>query len=1304
MPYAGSNAGANGLEVQTMNDLLVTRYRHLAAEPWRTVLTILVFLGVSAWSVHGIEPGGCDNLPPPPPDPCEENPECCGAGGGWGPLPAPLSFASPPPNLHGDVANFQGSRSTQCLGPALDFRINHHSRRYYNGVMGQGWSHSYDVYVQEPASVPGFEWIDARINSPSGYALDYTSYAGSYVPTHDTMRLELFREGEGASTYYYAVDRTDDTEHLYVFSERDVLGQTDRWYLSRVEDLHGRAVTLQYVVCQDSVKRLARVVGASGRYLELQYDFTVNPPVLKTVALFDSAEALVANLFELEYSDGYLSAAVEYVKDLGTGVERSYRTEYDYRTEPTETYNIEHRRVFRTPEGDPAQEYGETYWEYWPDSRIKRQVVWADNERTQELVETRWTYDKTDGGERITVTAEGGNYSSGDDDLIRTYWLNDRGGLVGYRDALGYESTNFYTYAAGCCTSEHTVTNVNQAGHVTTYVRDFMGRATKIVRDDSAGGAKLTQEMFYNEHDRLTRRILYRGDGSTIDFETIYEYVEGHPHDLHRIIAREGSSDWVLAEYEYYRESAAARDGLVSAIITETGRWEYDYDNRGNVTSIKNPRTGLTTTCDYDAKDDLEWVEDPLGNRENRSYDTWHRLTKQWWGTNTVVYQSYEYDRVNTKHELAKIRDEEGVWTHFERDRAGRITNVVHNAGTGPGETRTAFGYDWFDNTVEVTEPGGGTTEYRYTLRNQIERIEYPGTGLIGDLEFSYDEVGNLAKRIQRDKTGGGVAEATAYGYDDLNRLERIDYGDDGSDELTYEYEYPGIGSGASWLLSQVADGTGTTTFDLYDRLRRLRRSSDADGRTVAYEYDTVSLRNVALTDADGSTILYDVDYEYWPDGLLKRVDAEVPDLGPISYSYDNAGRAAAVAADIGAEYVLRSYDWDSRYRVASITNEDSKEEISHFAYEYYPDSTVKAMTRNGTRWDYTYGALNRLCSATVGSQTTTWDYDPAGNRDPAPQGPNVYNVANQLVDDGSRSLTYDAAGRVATCGSDAFQWDEEGLLTQATVGGTTVSFGYNAAHSLVSRTEAGQTTEYAHDVRAEVPAVIWSSDAVFVRDPYGRLLAMSRGGDTYYTCFDGLGSTANLVRESTGRESDSYEYDPWGEVTAFGAGTTNPYKFVGAFGYREEPELELVQLGHRYYGAEVGRFISPDPTGQAGGVNLYVYCKNEPLRKTDPLGLMGRVPSPPKLPPGIGITPPPGAPESFHRALENYTRLCCGPPGKRGQPTETDCYLICEPFYQGWFHAQVVPCVNACEACDLGGFLRKHAWKKKAKSLVSAP
>ena len=74
-----------------------------------------------------------------------------------------------------------------------------------------------------------------------------------------------------------------------------------------------------------------------------------------------------------------------------------------------------------------------------------------------------------------------------------------------------------------------------------------------------------------------------------------------------------------------------------------------------------------------------------------------------------------------------------------------------------------------------------------------------------------------------------------------------------------------------------------------------------------------------------------------------------------------------------------------------------------------------------------------------------------------------------------------------------------------------------------------------------------------------------------------------------------------WGEKGAVYADRiSNPLRFQGQY---FDAETGLHYNRHRYYDPEISGFISQDPIGLAGGLNVYQYAPN-PLGWVDPWGL----------------------------------------------------------------------------------------------------
>ena len=106
--------------------------------------------------------------------------------------------------------------------------------------------------------------------------------------------------------------------------------------------------------------------------------------------------------------------------------------------------------------------------------------------------------------------------------------------------------------------------------------------------------------------------------------------------------------------------------------------------------------------------------------------------------------------------------------------------------------------------------------------------------------------------------------------------------------------------------------------------------------------------------------------------------------------------------------------------------------------------------------------------------------------------------------------------------------------------------------------------------------------------------------GQRYFYYADGLGSI-RYITDQNRNVVNSYTYDSFGNIIDSTEGIENPYTFTG----REwEPSLGLYYYRNRWYDPTIGRFISEDPIGFAGGINFYAYVGNNPGSFIDPWGL----------------------------------------------------------------------------------------------------
>ncbi len=259
----------------------------------------------------------------------------------------------------------------------------------------------------------------------------------------------------------------------------------------------------------------------------------------------------------------------------------------------------------------------------------------------------------------------------------------------------------------------------------------------------------------------------------------------------------------------------------------------------------------------------------------------------------------------------------------------------------------------------------------------------------------------------------------------------------------------------------------------------------------------------------------------------------------------------------------------------------------------------------------YGYDWLNRLTGMNETSGwSETFSYDPYGNRTGGSsssaymplQIPTINAQTNKIS---AANHSYDAVGNL-TQGLGA-----DGLVKTYT---------YDADNRLMTFNGSAATYSYDGDGR-RVKKVVGSATTVFVYDARGQMVAEysnqappTSGGTSYVTA-DHLGST-RLVTDSTGTVIARHDYAPFGEeitsviggrggVTGYGVDEGLRQKFTGK---ERDSESGLDYYLAKYYGSNMGRFMSPDDgtehdSANPQSLNRYTYVHNNPLRFIDPYG-----------------------------------------------------------------------------------------------------
>ncbi len=295
----------------------------------------------------------------------------------------------------------------------------------------------------------------------------------------------------------------------------------------------------------------------------------------------------------------------------------------------------------------------------------------------------------------------------------------------------------------------------------------------------------------------------------------------------------------------------------------------------------------------------------------------------------------------------------------------------------------------------------------------------------------------------------------------------------------------------------------------------------------------------------------------------------------------------------------------------------------------------------------YGYDAPDRLTSATyTGTPAESYAYDAVGNRTSSHRSATYnYQPFNRLTSTSTATYLYNNNGNMISksdaSGTTQFAWDFENRLVQVvTPSAGSASYKYDALGRRIQRTpSSGISTNFVYDGQDVVKDINSDGSTVeYLNGPGIDNKIRQKGSSTsttYYFSQDHLGSPTALTG-TTGKLVERITYDAYGNS----AGSTRTrYGFTG----RERDLLTgLLYYRARFYDPQLGRFISEDPIGLAGGINSFAYVGNNPVLYRDPSGLCPQDT-------GQGLNPVEGE-KRWNDCMNRY--LPEAYPGGRNKPT----------------------------------------------------
>jgi RHS repeat-associated protein len=611
---------------------------------------------------------------------------------------------------------------------------------------------------------------------------------------------------------------------------------------------------------------------------------------------------------------------------------------------------------------------------------------------------------------------------------------------------------------------------------------------------------------------------------------------------------------------------------------------KFAYNNRRQLTNSVAP-TNLTSTISYD----------PIGNtatttdaRNFTTSNTWS-VTRHLLATALPMTPQGVPVITNTydpRDWLASTQNPLQNTTYYTNDAAHRLI-----ASTDPLSRTTTLGYDNDSHQTNTTDAASDTTAQYWNARGNLVKVINAATNTVGR---AYDGAGNLIYLTNRN------GKLWQFQYDGANRLTNTISPLSHSSSQVYNNRgllqsttdplgrTTSLGYDARGRMTSKADGTGTTTyqFDLDNNVTNITEN----GQSLQQNFDAYD-RLSSYTDVNG----YQIQYKRDADGNVTNLI--YPGGLTVKYYYDSNNRLTNVT-----DWASRqtAYTYDLAGHITGVTRPNTT--LRTMAYDADGELT-NIIERTTDQFPIAFYALNWTNSGRI-----QWEFKgPLPHPYTPPGRTNTFDADNRLATFNGASVTLDTDGNMTygpgtnnTFGTYAY--DSRNRLTSA----DGISYGYDPANNRTSLTNGTNVAVYVIDPSSsQVLMRITGGVTNYYVYGSGLLYEVDETATTttvlyYHT--DIRGSTMALT-DVNGNLTDQFEYSPYGTMTYHAGTNTTPFLYNGQFGVQTDPN-GLLYMRARYYNPYISRFLNPDPSGFAVGLNFYAFCNGNPISETDPFGL----------------------------------------------------------------------------------------------------